>query len=232
MFEILPENYDSKDVEVNEEDLTDQFFETLEDELQDTSKAEPSKKSLDRKNLQFKSKDALVPQEKTNDIARYSCELCTITYKKKDNLKRHIKLKHSTMSVALLDKLTKKKPAAKNGTFIGCETCGKYFRKNELLKKHMLIHTREKDFKCKFCEKGFIFKGDLKNHERVHTGEKPFKCKLCKKRFAQLSSLKSHERTLACETKTFQCKICKNIFSGLSQLKSHGRNRHLGEDYW
>ena len=104
--------------------------------------------------------------------------------------------------------------------------------KNELFKKHMLIHTREKNFKCKFCEKGFIFKGDLKNHERVHTGEKPFKCKLCKKRFAQLSSLKSHERTLACETKTFQCKICKDIFSGLSQLKSHGRNRHLGEDYW
>ena len=229
MFEVLPENNDSKDIEVTEKD---QFFETLEYESDDTSKAELSENSFDRRYLQFKSKDALVTQEKPHDIARFSCELCTITYKKKDNLKRHIKLKHSSMSELLMDKLTMKKPAAKKGTFIGCETCGKYFKKTELFKKHMLIHTREKNFKCKVCEKGFIFKGDLKNHERVHTGEKPFQCKLCLKRFAQSSSLKCHERTLSCETKTFRCKICKDTFSGLSQLKSHGRNRHLGEDYW
>ena len=122
VFEVLPENNGSKDVEVIVKDLTDLFFETLEDESQETSKAESSTKSLEENYLQYYSKDDLVSQEKTHNIAQYSCELCRITYKKKDNFKRHIKLKHSSISEVLMDKLTKKKPAAKKVTFIGCET--------------------------------------------------------------------------------------------------------------
>jgi uncharacterized Zn-finger protein len=45
----------------------------------------------------------LVAHEKTHDNAQYACEFCSIAFKRKDNLKRHIKSKHSTMSI--IDKL-------------------------------------------------------------------------------------------------------------------------------
>ena len=73
-------------------------------------------KNFNIKYLPNKSKDTLVPKEKIHNIARFSCELCKISYKKKDNLKRHIKSKHSTMSEALLDKLTKKTKAKNTQT--------------------------------------------------------------------------------------------------------------------
>ena len=47
--------------------------------------------------------DALVAHEKTHDNAQYACEFCSIAFKRKDNLKRHVKSKHSTMS--MIDKL-------------------------------------------------------------------------------------------------------------------------------
>ena len=53
--------------------------------------------------LRYKNKDALVAHEKTHDNAQFSCEHCSIAFKRKDNLKRHIRSKHSTMSI--IDKL-------------------------------------------------------------------------------------------------------------------------------
>jgi len=49
--------------------------------------------------LRYKNKDALVAHEKTHDLAQYSCQHCTIAFKRKDNLKRHIRSKHSTISM-------------------------------------------------------------------------------------------------------------------------------------
>ena len=53
--------------------------------------------------LRYKSKDALVAHEKTHDNAQYVCGFCDVAFKRKDNLKRHIKSKHSTMT--MVDKL-------------------------------------------------------------------------------------------------------------------------------
>jgi uncharacterized Zn-finger protein len=45
--------------------------------------------------LRYKSKDALVAHENTHANLTYACQLCDVSYTRKDNLKRHFKEKHS-----------------------------------------------------------------------------------------------------------------------------------------
>ena len=54
------------------------------------------------------------------------------------------------------------------------------------LKRHMRIHTNEKQYECDVCEKRFSRSDTLKSHMRIHTNEKPYECDVCEKRFSQL----------------------------------------------
>ena len=49
---------------------------------------------------------------------------------------------------------------------------------------------------CLHCGKLFDCKSKLKRHEVVHTKAKPFKCQYCGKGFAQQSSVSVHIATL------------------------------------
>ena len=49
--------------------------------------------------LRYKNKDAWVSHESSHDNPQYSCELCDVSYTRKDNLKRHMKDKHMKLNL-------------------------------------------------------------------------------------------------------------------------------------
>ncbi|CAG9768391.1 unnamed protein product [Ceutorhynchus assimilis] len=110
-----------------------------------------------------------------------------------------------------------------------CTTCGKIFRTNIKLNRHMKIHTYPKDLphKCHICGKGFSHGGNFKIHLRIHNDERPFKCPICNKGCRQAQDLEKHMRTHTGE-RPHKCNFCPKAFATSSNLTAHIRT-HTGE---
>lgn len=75
--------------------------------------------------------------------------------------------------------------------------CGKKFLDNSKLKRHRLVHSGEKPYRCHIWDKKFSLDFNLRTHIRTHTGEKPYICDYMNwgKRFTQSSNLTAHLKT-------------------------------------
>uniref|UniRef100_U3J9A7 Ovo like zinc finger 2 n=1 Tax=Anas platyrhynchos platyrhynchos TaxID=8840 RepID=U3J9A7_ANAPP len=78
------------------------------------------------------------------------------------------------------------------GASLASGLCGKGFRLQRMLNRHIKCHSQVKRHLCTFCGKGFNDTFDLKRHVRTHTGIRPYKCEVCNKAFTQRCSLESH----------------------------------------
>ena len=76
--------------------------------------------------------------------------------------------------------------------FPGCESV---FKENAKLKRHKLVHTGVKAWKCSYCHLAFSLKHNLKMHEKTHTRTDLLKCRLCNYQTIQRSNLRLHEAT-------------------------------------
>ena len=75
-----------------------------------------------------------------------------------------------------------------------CPECGKTCSNKYTLKRHMIRHTGERQFKCEWegCGKSFYDSQVLKVHEKLHLDLKEFQCSLCPKQFRQSQHLVVH----------------------------------------
>lgn len=92
-----------------------------------------------------------------------------------------------------------------------CDQCGMMFSKPAYLKIHLRRHAGERAFPCDKCDKRFFDKYDLAAHQRDHTGERPYECRECGKSFKRIYILNKHKKTHSNE-KPFECNVCGKAY--------------------
>ena len=108
-----------------------------------------------------------------------------------------------------------------------CDVCGKGFKHQSSVTRHMRVHTGEKPFQCAVCQRKFSLKHHMKGHMRTHTGEKPFQCAICQRKFSLKHSMQRHMHVHTGERR-FQCAFCQRKFSLKQSMQKHMRV-HTGE---
>ena len=108
-----------------------------------------------------------------------------------------------------------------------CEYCGKMFKVEKNMQKHIIMHHKEKKFICEWCGKSFSVKCHHDKHVLIkHTKDKNFNCNSCDYRGATKYYLQKHMEIHA-EAK-HSCTQCGKAFRQPGALKSHTMT-HTGE---
>ena len=100
---------------------------------------------------------------------------------------------------------------------------------DDWLKRHLLIHTNRRPFKCTQCEKCFRLSSYLQDHLQIHSAERPFKCALCEKCFTRKQTLFYHKRKFHSDS-PHKCESCCKDFTDDNALKRHDCEKRSARD--
>ena len=118
------------------------------------------------------------------------CEHCGLTYETAAQLKNHVYQKHRLKEVNHI-----------------CEICKKVYMRRCDLRKHLISHSKKKEFKCLDCGSEFKRSQDLKKHKVDH--ERKFYCQICSIEIKHERSFVRHMSSHH-EAKRYACpKCCK-----------------------
>ncbi|KAL2715121.1 zinc finger protein 470-like [Vespula squamosa] len=122
------------------------------------------------------SNDSEVQKEKEmnidvscNEQLLFTCHLCSKSYKKKSELKKHVILHDDIIQAQNRDEA-------------------------ELIHKAKQIINNRISYKCELCKKVIFTKRGFLRHMRVHSGKRPCKCELCGKCYRIEQDLARHIR--------------------------------------
>ena len=120
-----------------------------------------------------------------------------------------------------------------NGPSFPCLICGKCFKRNSDLTRHVSRHTGEQLYRCKKCAEFFSTGSQLFKHRTtVHDTEKDWICSACSAAFENKHKLSLHMKEFHSTDKpdTFQCEICFVDFKTKEELEEHDQNVHERKD--
>ncbi|GFS07950.1 zinc finger protein [Elysia marginata] len=111
-----------------------------------------------------------------NERKVFRCPQCRYVTDRKNNLKRHIVTMHHTSSKTLeccgIAFQSKAALREHNSVFhkggYRCSLCARNFCRKALLRRHLTVHSGQKDFFCEQCGYATSHKSNLERHQKVH----------------------------------------------------------------
>lgn len=105
----------------------------------------------------------------------FSCPQCRYLTDRKNNLKRHVSTMHheSDKQLECCAIVFKSKASLRDhvlifhGTGYQCRHCGRNFCRKALLKRHLTVHSGQKDYICGRCDYATSHKSNLERHKKV-----------------------------------------------------------------
>lgn len=106
----------------------------------------------------------------------FPCPHCRYVTDRRNNLKRHISTMHQTCDKVLecCGVSFGTKASLREHIMIfhhngySCPYCGRRFCRKALLKRHLSVHSGQKDFSCPHCDYATSHKSNLERHKRIH----------------------------------------------------------------
>jgi predicted SprT family Zn-dependent metalloprotease len=125
-----------------------------------------------------------------NQIVKYQCDHCHMSYEKKKFLVSHLIRCHIQGVATRVTRVNEHKKFK----IYNCTRCNFSGTESELHKHKVKNH---RNYQCELCGKYFAFPHDLKrHHEAKHSEDRKYSCNFCGMRSKTLSYLQYHIREL------------------------------------
>ncbi|KAL3847320.1 hypothetical protein ACJMK2_018235, partial [Sinanodonta woodiana] len=106
----------------------------------------------------------------------FPCPHCRYVTDRRNNLKRHISTMHQACEKVLecCGVTFSTKSSLREHIMIfhhngySCPYCGRRFCRKALLKRHLSVHSGQKDYTCPHCDYATSHKSNLERHKRIH----------------------------------------------------------------